>query len=111
MQQRINFQGESFILEYGIRHLKQCPESQKRLKEYLMRRILETVKTLENEKDFEKELKYLERARKLGIEIKDENFASEIHQRLGKVFQNLNEPLKAKEHLDLYEKLNHREEK
>jgi len=96
---------ETVILEKGMKYLFKDKNAVRRLKEYLLKRLLETEADLENDKDHARSIKYLEKARKLAIEIQNEDFEADIYYKLGKNYLDLKDTAKAKEYLDLSAKI------
>ena len=97
---------ESSALELGMEYLKHDETAVKKLKKYLITRLIEVEAYLEeDDKDFTRTLKYLERARQLSIQIQDKSFEADIHYRLGIAYKQIKDFEKAKEHLTLSAKL------
>jgi tetratricopeptide (TPR) repeat protein len=104
-EQKKSIIDESSIIELGMEYLKHEQTAVNKLKRYLLKRLLEVEMYLEDDKDFARSLKYLEKAKKLAIQIEDESFEKEIHYRLGIAYKNSKDFEKAKEHLTLSAKL------
>lgn len=104
-EQKKSIIDESSIIELGMEYLKHDQAAVNKLKRYLVRRLLEVEMYLEDDKDSARALKYLEKAKKLAIQIEDESFAEQIHYRLGVAYKNSKDFKKAKEHLTLSAKL------
>jgi tetratricopeptide (TPR) repeat protein len=96
---------ETSTIEFGIKHLKHDESAVNNLKRYLVKRLLEIEASLENDADSARALKYLEKARKLAIQINEKSFEEDIHYRLGIAYRNVKNFEKAKEHLTLSAKL------
>jgi tetratricopeptide (TPR) repeat protein len=89
-----------------MEYLKHDETAVKKLKKYLIQRLIEVEAYLEeDDKDFTRTLKYLERARQLSIQIQDKSFEADIHYRLGIAYKQIKDFEKAKEHLTLSAKL------
>ena len=71
----------------------------------MIKRLLEIEASLENDADSARALKYLEKARKLAIQINEKSFEEDIHYRLGIAYKSNKDFEKAKEHLTLSAKL------
>jgi tetratricopeptide (TPR) repeat protein len=104
-EQKKSIIDESSIIELGMEYLKHDQTAVNKLKRYLIRRLLEVEMYLEDDIDSARALKYLEKAKKLAIQIEDESFEEQIHYRLGIAYKNSKDFEKAKEHLTLSAKL------
>jgi|LakMenE18May11ns_1017448.scaffolds.fasta_scaffold9959652_28 tetratricopeptide (TPR) repeat protein len=97
---------ESSVLELGMKYLKHNETAVKKLKKHLIQRLVEVEAYLEEDnKDFTRTLKYLEKARQLSIQIQDKSFEADIHYRLGIAYKQIKDFEKAKKHLTLSAKL------
>lgn len=96
---------ESCIIELGIKYLHHDQIAVNHLKNHLIRRLLEVEAYLEEDDSSARAIKYLEKAKKLAIQIQDESFEADIHYRLGLAYKNARNFDKAKEHLILSAKL------
>jgi tetratricopeptide (TPR) repeat protein len=110
-EQKKSIIDESSIIELGMEYLKHDQMAVNKLKRYLVRRLLEVEMYLEDSKDSARALKYLEKARKLAIQIEDESFEEQIHYRLGIAYKNNKDFEQAKEHLTLSAKLGNKNAK
>lgn len=102
---------ESSIIELGIKYLHHDQIAVNHLKNHLIRRLLEVEAYLEADDNSARAIKYLEKAHKLAIQLKDESFEAEIHYRFGLAYKNVKDFDKAKEHLTLSAKLGNKHAK
>ncbi|MFM7459070.1 MAG: hypothetical protein ACKO3R_10510 [bacterium] len=104
-EQKKSIIDESSIIELGIKYLHHDQIAVNHLKSHLIRRLLEVEAYLKEDDSSARAIKYLEKAQKLAIQLKDESFEAEIHYRLGLAYKNAKDFDKAKEHLSLSAKL------
>jgi len=104
-EQKKSIIDESSIIELGIKYLHHDQIAVNHLKNHLIRRLLEVEAYLEADDNSARAIKYLEKAHKLAIQLKDESFEAEIHYRFGLAYKNAKDFDKAKEHLTLSAKL------
>ena len=104
-EQKKSIIDEIFTIKLGIKYLQHDQSKVNTLKKYLIKRLLEVAPYLEKNYDSIRAIKYLEKARKLATQVKDESFTEEIHYRLGVTYRNAKNFEKAKEHLTLSAKL------